>query len=198
MFAAYLRVSTTGQNEAGQRREIAKWLEGNGVSEVQWFVDKETGDHMERDELARLQQHIFRGEVTCVIVWKLDRLSRNMCDGINTLTEWLSKGVRFVSVTQSLDFQGSVGKIIAALLFGIAEMEQETRRERQAAGIAAAREQGVYRGRKRGSYKARPRRALQLRRNGLTVPEIANALSVSRATVHRYLKLDGQLAAVRS
>ena len=60
-------------------------------------------------------------------------------------------------------------------------------RERQAAGIAAAKNRGVYRGRQKGTTKARPRRALALRSLGLTVPEISNALQVSERTVFRYL-----------
>jgi len=187
MFAAYVRVSTTGQNVAGQRREIRKWLQGNNMSDIRWYVDKDSGDFLARPELDRLQHDIFMGQIDGVIVWKLDRLSRSMKDGIVTLEEWLSKGIRFVSVTQDFDFQGAVGKIVAALLFGIAEMEQETRRERQAAGIAVARERGVYRGRQPGTHKAPPTRARQLRKRGLTISEVAQALGVSRATVHRYL-----------
>jgi len=91
-------------------------------------------------------------------------------------------------VTQQIDFSGTVGRILAAVLMGVAEMEQETRRERQAAGIAAAKKRGVYTGRKRGTTKANPERARELRDKGLTVPEIMTALGVkSRATVHRYL-----------
>ena len=192
MFAAYVRVSTTGQNEIGQRREIARWLRGNGVSNVQWFVERESGNDMDRPQLELLQAAIFKGDVNGVVVWKLDRLSRNMKDGIVTLEEWLSKGVRFISVTQNFDFAGSIGRIVAALLFGLAEMEQETRRERQAVGIAAAKERGVYSGRKRGTFKATPRRASELRKSGLTVAEIAKAMGVSRATVHRYLSRDSE------
>ena len=58
-----------------------------------------------------------------------------------------------VSVTQQIDFNGTVGKMLAAVLLGVAEMEKETCRERQKAGIEAAKERGVYRGRKAGSTK---------------------------------------------
>jgi len=71
-------------------------------------------------------------------------------DGIDTLCDWLGKGVRLVSVTQQLDFAGPAGKMIASVLFAVAEMEQQTRRERQAAGIAVAKRNGVYQGRKAG------------------------------------------------
>ncbi|MBM4091963.1 MAG: recombinase family protein [Planctomycetes bacterium] len=65
--------------------------------------------------------------------------------------------------------------------------QQETRRERQAAGIAAAKERGVYRGRRSGTYKAVPTRAGELRAKGPTTTDIAQALGVSRATVIRCL-----------
>ena len=57
----------------------------------------------------------------------------------------MCKGVRLVSVTQQLDFAGPAGKMITSVLFAVAEMEQQTRRERQAAGIAVAKRNGVYR-----------------------------------------------------
>ena len=77
--------------------------------------------------------------------------------------------------------------MIAGLLFGISEMEQETRRERQQAGIAAAKDRGVYKGRKAGSTKAKPARARQLADRGLSHGEIAEAMGVSKRTVIRYL-----------
>jgi DNA invertase Pin-like site-specific DNA recombinase len=93
-----------------------------------------------------------------------------------------------VSVTQQIDFNGAVGKLLAAVLLGIAEMEQETRRERQAAGIAVARKAGKYWGRKTGTTKAKPERAMALRKQGLSVEEIAKSLGVSRNTVFVYLR----------
>jgi DNA invertase Pin-like site-specific DNA recombinase len=131
---------------------------------------------------------VFAGEVGTIVTYKLDRMSRSLRDGINVLSDWCDKGLRVVSVTQQIDFNGTVGKLLAAVLLGIAEMEQETRRERQAAGIAAAKKAGRYWGRKRGTTKAEPERALKLRANGLTVDEIAASLGVSRNTVFRYLR----------
>jgi DNA invertase Pin-like site-specific DNA recombinase len=188
--AAYIRVSTVGQNEAGQRNEIEKWLKGNNVTDVEWYVDKETGDNLDRPEFKGLQAAIFNGEHDSVIVYKLDRLSRTVRDGLNTLCDWCDKGLRVVSTTQQIDFNGTVGKMVAAVLFAVAEMEQETRRERQAAGIEVAKSKGKYKGRKAGSTKATPDRAKQLREKGFRMDEIAAALKVSRMTVHRYLNTD--------
>jgi DNA invertase Pin-like site-specific DNA recombinase len=186
-IGVYVRVSTVGQNEAGQRKEIERWLAGNGLSEVVWFVDRKTGDNLDRPGFEDLQKAIFNGEIDTVVVWKLDRLSRSLVDGINTLTGWIEKGIRVVSVTQQLDFSGVTGKLVASVLFAVAEMEQETRRERQAAGIAAAKADGVYLGRAVGTTKGQPERAKALRGRGLTAGEIAEALGVSRRTVMRYL-----------
>ena len=82
--------------------------------------------------------------------------------------------------------------MVASVLFGLAEIESEYRRERQAAGIAAAKDCGVYRGRPHGTTKALPRRAQELRDRGLTAEAIATALGVSRRTIFRYLSRDAE------
>lgn len=189
-IAVYIRVSTTGQNEAGQRQELEHWLTGNGIPSdaVRWYVDKKSGDTLARPAFARLQTDIFGGDVGTVVVWRLDRLSRKIRDGINVLCDWCERGLRVVSVTQQIDFSGTVGKVLAAVLLGLGQMEQEARHERQQAGIKAARERGVYKGRKPGTTKASPARARKLRDKGLTQTEIATALGVSRTTVIRYLE----------
>ena len=186
----YVRVSTVGQNAASQKREIKKWLEGNDIEadSVSWFVDKESGDSLERPEFERLQKAVFNGEVKTIVIWRLDRLSRKLRDGLNVLCDWCEKGLRIVSVSQQIDFSGTVGKMLAAVLLGIGEMEQEVRRERQRAGIEAAKERGVYLGRKSGTTKAKPERARELLRKGNSHSEIATALGVSRRTVIRYTK----------
>ena len=187
--ACYVRVSTVGQNEAGQRREIERWLSGNGIDaiSVNWYLDKATGDNLDRPGFERLQRDIFQGDVGTVVIWRLDRLSRTMRDGLNTLCDWCDKSLRVVSVSQQIDFNGTIGKMIASVLFGVAEMEQQTRRERQRAGIDAAKARGVYHGREKGTTKATPERAVELRRSGLKVDEVATALGVSRRTAMRYL-----------
>ena len=56
-----------------------------------------------------MQQAVFMGELKTIVAWRLDRLSRNQRDGINTLADWCEKGVRVVSVTQQLDLSGATG-----------------------------------------------------------------------------------------
>jgi DNA invertase Pin-like site-specific DNA recombinase len=188
MVGVYIRVSTLEQNTAGQRAAIKRWLDGNQISDVRWFVDKASGDNTERPAFQELQEAIFNGDLQTVVVWKLDRLSRSLRDGINVLADWCDRGLRVVSVTQQIDFNGTLGKMLAAVLLGVAEMEQETRRERQAVGIEAAKKRGVYKGRKPNTFKAKPERARKLREQGLKDHEIATALGVTRRTVQRYLR----------
>jgi DNA invertase Pin-like site-specific DNA recombinase len=189
MIACYCRVSSRRQKTDSQKAEITRWLTSHGVelAAVQWFEDIETGMTMRRSAFEQMQRAIFDGAVNTVVVWKLDRLSRRQPEGITLLADWCARDVRVVVVTQQIDLRGAVGRMVASVLFGLAEIEMEYRQERQAAGIAVAKRRGVYRGRQKGTTKARPRRATVLRRQGLTVPEIANALQVSQRTVFRYL-----------
>ena len=122
-----------------------------------------------------------------MVVWKLDRISRRQLDGISVLADWCERGVRVVSVTQQIDLKGAVGRMVASVLFGVAEIELEHRRERQAAGIKVAKKRGAYAGRTKGTTKAAPSRALELRGKGLAAEEIAAAMGVSTRTVFRYL-----------
>lgn len=189
VFACYCRVSSARQKTDSQKPEIKLWLAGHriGPSTVGWFEDKESGKSLKRPAFDRLQKAIFAGTVTTVVVWKLDRISRGQRDGVNLLADWCERGVRVVAVTQQIDLSGPVGRMVASVLFGLAEIETEYRRERQAAGIAEAKVRGVYRGRDQGTTKAPACRALELRGRGLTVQEIATALGVSRRTAFRYL-----------
>jgi DNA invertase Pin-like site-specific DNA recombinase len=188
-IAVYIRVSTIGQNLDGQKRDIQRWLNNNNITNAVWYADKATGMNIDRPEFQKLQQDIFDGKINTVVVWKLDRLSRSLRDGLDILSDWCTKGVRIVSVTQQLDFNGSLGKLLSAVLLAVAEMENETRRERQMAGIAAAKERGVFKGRKRGTYKSDVTRVHELREKGLTYKEIATALGISQSTVIRYLNI---------
>jgi DNA invertase Pin-like site-specific DNA recombinase len=189
MIACYCRVSSSSQKNDSQKAEIKRWLKGNGLdaAAVQWFEDIESGTRLKRPAFEALQQAIFRGDIQTVVVWKLDRISRRQRDGINLLADWCDRRVRVVSVTQQIDLGGAVGRMVASVMFGLAEIEMEYRQERQTAGIRLAKEKGVYQGRQKGTTKAQPQRARQLLQRGLNAAEIANALGVSQRTVFRYL-----------
>jgi len=188
--AAYVRVSTKGQKTDSQEQEIAAWLRNNGYDgrQVEWYIDRVSGKTLNRPEFERLQRDVFDGKVKTVICWKLDRLSRRLRDGVNLLAEWCERGLRIAVVTQRIELNGAVGRMIAAVMLGLAEVEMEFRAERQAAGIKAAKRKGIYIGRKAGTTKAKPRRASELRQRGLTDAEIATSLGTSVRTIQRYLR----------
>lgn len=190
LIACYCRVSTRHQKNDSQRAEIRRWLKNNNINltDVRWFEDKETGKTARRFAFEQLQEAIFDGLVKTVVVWKLDRISRRQRDGINLLADWCDHDVRVISVTQQIDLSGAVGRMVASVMFGLAEIELEYRKERQAAGIQVARKAGVYTGRQKGTTKGKPIRALTLKNKGFTTTEIANAMRVSKRTVFRYIK----------
>lgn len=192
-LAVYIRVSTVSQNLAGQKAAIEAWLKAGGIDPkgVTWFEDKKSGDTLTRPAFEALQKAVKAGSVKTIVVYKLDRVSRSLKEGLTTLHDWLDAGIRFVSVTQQFDFSGPTGKLVAAWLFGVAEMEQEHRRERQAAGIAEAKRSGVYAKngeRRRGYRKADMDRVMELHAKGLKPGEIAASLKVGRSTVYNYIK----------
>lgn len=188
-IAVYIRVSAHSQKTDSQQSEITRWLNNHGhnLDCVEWFVDKETGKTMDRPAFDALSEKVFKGEVKTVVVWKLDRLARSMREGINVLCSLCESDVRVVSVTQQLDLSGTIGRLVAGVLFGVAEIEYEDIKERQAAGIAVAKKNGVYKGRKKGTTKANPERARFLKNKGLTNSEIAKALNVTQRTVRNYI-----------
>jgi DNA invertase Pin-like site-specific DNA recombinase len=141
--AAYLRVSSAGQDAKSQRAEVRRWLEEHGVVDAVEYSDKATGRNLERPAFEKMEAAIRRGEVKTVVVFKLDRLSRSIRDGVALLCDWLERGVRIVSTSQQLDFSGPTGKLLAAVLFALSEMEISTRRERTAAGLAVAKANGI-------------------------------------------------------
>lgn len=189
-IAVYTRISTKDQKADSQRAEIKAWLKSHGhdLQKVTWYEDQESGATTKRVKFQALNKAIFDGQVKTVVVWKLDRLARSIREGINTISDWCEKGVRIVSVTQQLDLSGSVGHMVAGVLFGIAEIELGQIKERQAAGIAEAKKNGVYKGRKSGTRKGDPARAKELKNQGFKKKEIANALGVSISTVSNYLR----------
>lgn len=187
--AAYLRVSTDSQTHDSQRLEVERWLAREGVDpgKVRWYVDTESGRLIRRTQLDVLRSDVRTGAVKTVVVFALDRLSRDFFDGVALLGQFLKAGCRVASATEALDLSGELGHALAGVIFALGQAEHRKRAERQRAGIELAKAKGVYTGRRKGTRKGSPLRAAELRRKGLSHDEIAQALGVTRRTVFRYV-----------
>jgi DNA invertase Pin-like site-specific DNA recombinase len=82
----------------------------------------------------------------------------------------------------------AVGQIVGSLIFGLAAIELQNQKERQAAGIAVAKARGIYKGRKKGTTKLKPQKVKELRKT-LTVKQIAKLHDVTERTVYSALAL---------
>ena len=188
--AVYLRVSTNDQEKGIKSQEMAieNYLNGHSIENATWYRDRMTGSTTDRPGFQKLQTDIFNGHVKTVICWKLDRLSRSLKDGIDVLCDWLKQDVRIVAISQQLDFSGSVGKMIASVLFAVAEMERENLRENTKRGLAAAKAKGIKLGRRRSLTTVQ---IVPLLKEGLSVAAIAQRLGKTRQGVYNALKREG-------
>ena len=193
IVACYIRVSTVEENQAEQRREINRWLKGNRISPkaVHWYVDKSAGDNVRRSKFEGLQSDIRAGKVRAVVVWRLDRLADTTRDGLNILIDWCDKSLPVVSVSQQIQFKLRDCKMIASVLRGVAEMDEQTRRERTKVGLAFARAQGRSGGRPRiAADEATVLLAKKLQKDDrLSIGDICKRLKISPSTYYRYIAL---------
>ncbi len=194
IVACYIRVSTVEDDQAKQRREINHWLKRNRFSPktVRWYIDKPTKKKLHQPKLERLQADILDGKVRAVVVWRLDRLSEKKTrDGLNVLIDWCDKSLRVVSVSQQIDVKSTDCRMIASVLRGVAEVNQELRRERTNVGLASARARGRVGGRpKLAADEPMVLKAKKLHKDGkLTIAEICKKLKISRSTYYRYVAL---------
>ena len=105
-----------------------------------------TGGNMERPALGRLLADIDVGKIDCVVVYKVDRLSRSLMDFAKILERFENKNTSFVSVTQQFNTTTSMGRLTLNILLSFAQFEREVISERTRDKIAMARKRGKYTG----------------------------------------------------
>jgi site-specific DNA recombinase len=105
-----------------------------------------TGGNMERPALQRLFADIAAGLIDCVVVYKVDRLSRSLLDFARMMETFDKHQVAFVSVTQQFNTATSMGRLILNVLLSFAQFEREIISERTRDKIAAARRKGKWSG----------------------------------------------------
>ena len=99
---------------------------------------------MERPALRELLSDIDRGQVDCVVVYKVDRLSRSLLDFARIMEVFDKKGVSFVSVTQQINTTASLGRLTLNILLSFAQFEREIIAERTRDKMSAARRKGKW------------------------------------------------------
>jgi len=105
-----------------------------------------TGGNMERPALQRLLKDIEAGRVDCIVVYKVDRLSRSLLDFARIMESLEKHGVSFVSVTQQFNTSTSMGRLMLNVLLSFAQFEREIIGERTRDKIAASRRKGKWTG----------------------------------------------------
>lgn len=174
----YARASTADQSTEIQ----VKALKAAGCNVIR--SEKSSGASREgRDELANVLDFLRAGDT--LIVCKLDRLGRATRDVLNLVHEIETKGAALRVLEPAIDTSGPMGKMILTVLGMVAEMERGFIKDRQRAGIEAAKEKGVYRGRPVSIDGAEVRR---LKAEGLGASAIAKRLGIGRASVYRALE----------
>jgi len=105
-----------------------------------------TGGNMERPALRRLLADIDAGKIDCVVVYKVDRLSRSLMDFARIVETFERHNVSFVSVTQHFNTTNSMGRLTLNILLSFAQFEREIIGERIRDKIAASRQRGKWTG----------------------------------------------------
>lgn len=105
-----------------------------------------SGGTLERPALKRLIADIERGLVDCVVVYKVDRLTRALTDFARLVELFDQHGVTFVSVTQSFNTTTSMGRLTLNVLLSFAQYERELAGERIRDKFAASRKRGLWMG----------------------------------------------------
>jgi DNA invertase Pin-like site-specific DNA recombinase len=171
----YARTSTVEQNLDSQ---IAA-LKAAGCSMVR--TEQKSGASLEgRSELKTILDFIRSGET--LVVTRIDRLARSLNDLQTIVTQLKSKGAHLAATEQPVDTSNAMGKAFFDMLGVFAEFETNLRRERQAEGILAAKQRGVYRGRIPKIDMATIQAKLS---EGMSPTEIARDMGISRGTVYK-------------
>ena len=158
-----------------------------------YYEDTSTGTNMDRPDFNKLMAAARSGEVASIVVWRLDRLGRTVAGLVNLFDELQKLKVNLFSLKDCLDLSTPAGRLTANVLASVACFETEVRRERQAAGIAAAKAAGKkWGGRKKGDAWKVTREQIEvvrdMRSGGKSIKQIARTLSLSRPTIYRLLE----------
>jgi DNA invertase Pin-like site-specific DNA recombinase len=178
----YIRVSTKDQGEHGhsldgQRRRLEETAAREGLELVEVVAEVESGAK-EREALAEVQRRVMAGEAQGIIFPKVDRLGRSLLHLLKIVAWAVENHIDLLSADEGWQVRDGqkVDKMLPFRL-AMAEVELERIRERTREGLRAAREKGVTLGHPVENAGELAARALDLRRQGLTLAEIARTFN---------------------
>jgi DNA invertase Pin-like site-specific DNA recombinase len=186
MKIGYARVSTRQQN-------LDMQLEAFRKESCEKIYQEKKSAFKERPELARALDDLRAGDTLCV--WALDRLGRSLFEIIENVKKIHDRGADLTVIVQSIDTSTPTGKILISVFSILAELEIELKRERVAAGIRLAREQGRHLGRKPGISDEAMKKAqtaykmYKSKDPAYSVREICKTLRMSLRTFYKYIRI---------
>jgi DNA invertase Pin-like site-specific DNA recombinase len=174
-------VSTTDQTAENQLLELRRYCDARGWTATEYVDTGISGAKERRPALDRLLTDARRRRFDVLVVWRLDRLGRDLKHLVMTLDELTALGIAFTSLNEGIDTGTPAGRLQLHLLAAIAEFERARIVERVRAGMARARAQGTRLGR-------RPHRVTDddlARVAHLSQSQAAKALGIPRSVLQR-------------
>ena len=151
--AIYIRVSTDAQREEGysidaQKEMLTAYCISKGIKNYEYYIDGGfSGSNIDRPELSRLISDIKAKKISCVLVYKLDRLSRSQKDTLYLIEDVFNPhGVDFISLNESMDTSTPLGRLMLGILSAFAQLERENIRERTRMGMKERIKSGLWPG----------------------------------------------------
>src|SRR6516162_7382502 len=176
----YARVSTYGQTLDVQLEQ----LRAAGCTSRNIYREKVTGARPDRRELLKMLDRIAPGDV--VTATRIDRLARSTFDLFGIVKRIVDAKAQFRSFAEPWADTGTrTGRLMLAVLGGLADVERDLIRTRTAEGRSRAKAQGKHMGRPPSLTPAQQKEAIRRRARGATLQELARSYNVSKSTISR-------------
>ncbi len=183
--ALYARVSTLDQNCEVQLQDLRRYA-SQRFTQYREYVDAGvSGTQRHRPQLDALMKDARKRLFDVVLVWKFDRFARSLKQLIESLDEFSSLGIDFVSYTEGVDTTTPSGQLLFHIVGAVAQFERDLIVERVRAGMAHARAMGKRIGRPRVKVDLEAVRALRSQAKSLRT--IASTLGIPVSRVRRAL-----------
>lgn len=193
MLIGYMRVSKIDGSQTTDLQRDA--LLAAGVSPEHLYEDHASGKTEDRPGLLNCLKALREGDT--LVVWKLDRLGRDLHHLINTVHNLTGRGVGLKVLTghgAAIDTTTAAGKLVFGIFAALAEFERELISERTRAGLASARARGRKGGRPFKMTTAKLRLAMAAMGKPETrVGDLCKELGITRQTLYRHISPAGEL-----